>query len=195
MKITKKALFLALCGVLCVTVFSCVSGGQSTDGFGPGIPVTGVWSAFVDDNNGGSSRVTMTEVEMEGMKAYRFVGNTTTQYQYGFVGWVITPDEETLANLKKARALSFKFVSDGKRQSFKYRISSVRDYADHEYHFAGEAGVVERLEVPIRFFQQPSWGTPVRLNQDNVVDIAWQTHESWRPGNFEITIWDVRVHP
>jgi len=197
MKKTQKALLLLLCGALCAVVFACASsggGGSSTDGFGEGVPVVGEWEVFTDVNDGGDSTVQLEVIEKDGMPAYRITGNVTTKFQYGFVGWQITPDAATLENLKAAKAISFKFVGDGKRQTVKYRISSVKDYAHFEYHFFADAGVEERVEVPIRFFQQPSWGSPVRQNQANVEDISWQTHESWRPGSFEIIIWDVRVH-
>ena len=195
----KKALILLLCGALCavLTISSCASGGGgggSSDGFGEGIPYVGEWITFTDVNDGGDSTIQMEVTERNGMPAYHITGNVTTKFVYGFVGWMVTPDAATLENLKNAKAISFRYVGDGKRETVKYRISNVRDYAHFEFHFAGEPGVEDRVEVPVRFFQQPSWGNPVRMNQANVEDISWQTHESWRPGTFDITIWDVRVH-
>ncbi|MDR1868640.1 MAG: CIA30 family protein [Treponema sp.] len=194
----RKAVLSVLCAVFCIVVLSCASSGGAAAsgdaGFGEGIPYVGEWVVFTDENDNGNSTIKMDVTEKDGMPAYRITGNVTTKFIYGFVGWMITPDAETLENLKNARAISFKFVGDGKRQTVKYRISNVKDYAHFEYHFFGDAGVEERVEVPVRFFQQPSWGIPVRMNKANVEDISWQTHESWRPGTFEITIWDVRVH-
>jgi len=203
MKKAQKTLLLVLCVALCAAfgaiLLSCASSGGSkaaaTDGFGEGVPIVGEWEAFTDVNDGGDSTVTMEVIEVDGMPAWKFTGNVTTKFQYGFVGWQLVPDADTLELLKTAKAISFRFVGDGKRQTVKYRISSVKDHAHYEYHFFGDAGVPERIEVPMRFFQQPSWGSPARMNQANVEDISWQTHESWRPGTFEITIWDVRVHP
>jgi len=198
MRKTQKALLLLLCGTLCALLVTCASGGggnsASADGFGEGVPYVGEWAVFTDVNDGGNSTIQMEVVQKDGMPAYHITGNVTTGFIYGFVGWMITPDAATLENLKKARAISFKYIGDGKRQTVKYRISTVRDYANHEFHFSGDPGVEDRVEVPTRFFQQPSWGVPVRLNQANVEDISWQTHESWRPGSFDITIWDVRIH-
>ena len=198
MKITKKALLPILCGMLCFALLACATGGgggggAAADGFGPGVPVSGLWVDYTDDNDGGDSTVSMEETEVDGVPALRFTGNVTTRFQYGFVGWALQPDEETLELLKNARAISFMTKGDGKRQTVKYRISSVRDHAHFEFHFVAEEEPT-RVEVPIRFFQQPSWGTPARMNQDNAEDISWQTHESWRPGTFDVTIWDVRIH-
>jgi len=201
MKNFKKLFVIILCGMLSAFIFSCGStgGAAASDGFGEGVPYAGEWEPFTDENDKGNSTVKMEVVEMDGMPAYRFTGNVTTQFQYGFVGWQIVPDEATMALLKTARAISFKFVGDGKRQTIKYRISSVTDHAHFEYHFFGDAGVPERVEVPLRFFMQPSWGSPARMNQNNVTDVSFQTHESWRVAGsstpFEITIWDLRVHP
>jgi hypothetical protein len=195
MKKTQKALVLTLCGALCALLVTCASsGGAPSDGFGEGVPYVGEWAVFNDENDNGNSTVQMTVTEKNGMPAYTITGNVTTKFIYGFVGWMITPDAATLENLKNAKAISFRYVGDGKRQTVKYRIGTVQDYAHFEFHFAGEPGVEDRVEVPVRFFQQPSWGVPVRLNQQRAEDISWQTHESWRPGSFEITIWDVRIH-
>jgi hypothetical protein len=194
----KKAMLFVLCAALCAVLVGCGTtggGGAAADGFGPGVPFAGDWNIFNDGNDNGDSTIEMEALEVDGMPAWRFTGNVTTRFQYGFVGWAFEPDAETLELLKTARAISFNFVGDGKRQTVKYRVSNVRDHAHFEFHFTGEAGVPSRVEVPIRFFQQPSWGQPARMNQANVEDISWQTHESWRPGSFEITIWDVRIHP
>jgi hypothetical protein len=196
MKKTVNLAFLILCAALCgAMVFSCASsGGGASESTGETVPYVGVWEGYTDINDGGNSTINVEETEKDGMTAYRVTGNVTTGFVYGFVGWQVTPDAATLENLKNAKALSFKFIGDGKRETVKYRISSVKDYAHYEYHFFGEAGEETYVEVPIRFFQQPSWGNPVRLNQANAEDICWQTHESWRPGTFEILIWDVKIH-
>lgn len=200
MKKTQNVLFFILCGALSAVLLTCAStGGGQDDGFGPGVPYVGEWYTFTDENDKGNSTVTMEELEIDGMRAYKFTGNVTTAFQYGFIGWFAEPDEATLELLKKARAISFRYIGDGQRMTVKYRISSVRDHAHFEYHFFGEPGEKDRVEVPIRFFQQPSWGTPVRFNQANAEDVSFQTHESWRrtPNNnpFTITIWDLRIHP
>jgi len=161
--------------------------------FSQGVPYVGEWKPFDDGNDGGNSTVTMTPTTRDGMTAYRFTGNTTTKYQYGFVGWEVTPNAATLAALKTAKGISFKVLGDGRRYTVKYRISLVRDYAHHEFHFNTRAGEVQEITVQIRQFMQPAWGDPVRMNQNQVLDVSFQTHESWRPNSFDITIWDLRI--
>jgi len=201
MKKTQKALVLVLCGLLCAAIISCGTGGgaRADDGdLGPGVPyVATSVDAFNDASDGGTSTIAIEEIEIDGMVAYRITGNVTTSFQWGFVGWQFTPDEATLELLKTARAISFRHRGDGQRQTVKFRLSTIRDYAHYEFHFAGEPGEAEQTQVtirPMRMFQQPSWGTPARFNQDRVEDVSFQSHESWRPGSFEITIWDLRVH-
>jgi len=165
--------------------------------FAQGIPYVGDWEVFSDVNDGGDSTITMATSQRDGMTAYRFTGNVTTKYQYGFVGWMISPNPATLEALRTARGISFKVLGDGKRYTVKYRISNVRDHAHHEFHFDTVAGQVQTVEVQMRMFQQPAWGNSVgSLNaarMRNVQDISFQTHEGWRPGSYDITVWDVRI--
>jgi hypothetical protein len=199
MKNTKNALLSILCVVFSIVILSCGTSGpviESTlEDYGEGVPFVGEWAVFTDVANGGSSTVAMEEIEIAGAPAWRFTGNITDVYAHGFAGWSLTPDEATLDLLKTARSVSFNYIGDGNRQTFKFRISDVTDNANHEHHFFTEAGVTMREMIPIRFLRQPGWGRTVELNQENVVDVSWQTHENWRPGEFEITIWNIRVHP
>lgn len=179
----KKALLLVLIGMLfCAGIV-----------FSQSIPYVGEWQAYTDVNNGGDSTVTMTAVTRDGMPAFNFAGGVTTKYQYGFVGWQCDPDPATLAALKNAKGISFKVLGDGKRYTVKYRTTSVRDEAHHEFHFNTRAGEVQEVTVQMRQFIQPAWGATVRMNQANVINVAFQTHEGWRPGTYNITVWDLRI--
>jgi hypothetical protein len=164
--------------------------------FSQGVPYVGTIETFTDVNdNGGSSTITMTEGTKDGMTTYRFTGRVTTQFIYGFTGWQFTPDAATLANLKVAKSISFKCIGDGKRYTVKYRTSDVKDYANHEFHFNTKEGQEVTIDVPIRMFMQPAWASPkVAMNPSRVFDVSFQTHENWRPGSFEITVWDLRVN-
>jgi hypothetical protein len=195
MKNTQKALLLVFCAV----ILSCAGGGQATGAGGPPVLATGEWMVYDDSGDGGSSTVAFTiadeVIDGETKSVISVNGNVTTRFQYGFAGWGLDADEETMEAYKTASALSFKILGDGKRYSIKFKQSNVRDHCYHEYVFATEAGEVLTIEVPIRFFMQPSWGTPVRLNQSLITGIEWQTHESWRPATFQIKMWDFMIHP
>jgi len=189
----KKILLVMLVGAL---FFYGCSGTKSES-----IPVIGEWAAFSDDGNGGNSTIEMAEIEKDGLIAYRFTGLVTDDsydgYVYGYTGWEVTPDADTLEALKTAKGISFKVIGDGQDYLIKYRISNVTDHAHHEYRFETDPGQEVTVEIPINFFMQPSWGTEVgalsERNMQNVTAISWQTHESWRPGTYDITIWDVKV--
>jgi len=200
MKITKKALILVLCGLLCAAIFSCASLG----GGGAPILAVGEWMTYSDQSNdGGSSTANMVTAEEvingETVTTHTVTGNVTTQFEYGFAGWGIDADEATMNALKTARMLSFRIIGDGKRYSIKFKISSVRDYCYHEYTFETLDGQEMLVEVPIQFFMQPSWGTSVRFNPALVTGVEWQTHESWRldPRNnpFRVKMWNFMIHP
>jgi hypothetical protein len=164
--------------------------------FSQGTPIVGEWKTFSDaDNDGGDSTVTMTTGTKDGMTTYTFKGNVTTKFQYGFIGWQVVPDAPTLAVLKRAKGISFKCIGDGKRYTVKFRIDTVTDWANHEYNFNTRAGQEMAINVPLGMFMQPAWASPkVAMNPSRVFDVSFQTHENWRPGSFEITVWDLRVN-
>ncbi|MCL2765643.1 MAG: CIA30 family protein [Treponema sp.] len=198
MKNMQKVLALVLCGALCVVMISCATGGGSGE-FGPGVLAVGEWNVYNDRTSDGGSSISylnIIEEVIDGQtKSVKHVtGEVTEQFRYGFAGWGLDADEATTELYKTARALSFTILGDGKRYSLKFKISSVTDYCYHEYAFQTEEGVVETFEIPMRFLMQPSWGNPARLNQSLVTGVEWQTHESWRPGTFDIKMWDFKIH-
>ncbi|MCL2229735.1 MAG: CIA30 family protein [Treponema sp.] len=200
MKIAKKALFLILCGMLCAAILSCagMGGGKGA------ILATGEWMTFSDrSSDGGSSTATLTTAEEEiggrTVTTYTVVGNVTTQFEYGFAGWGLDADGDTMNAYKTAKKLTFRIIGDGNNYSIKFKLSTVTDYAYHQYTFDTVAGQEMLIEVPMQFFMQPSWAsTPVRFNPALVTGVEWQTHESWRtdPRNnpFRIKMWDFMIH-
>ena len=153
--------------------------------------------------NNGSSKAELVEVEevINGVPvtAYKVTGNLTTQFIYGFAGWYIDPDEATFDRMKKATGFSFKILGDGQRYTIKYKTTDCQtDYCYYEYSFDTVAGQAITVEVPMKYFMQPSWGIWKKLNQNNVIGIEWQTHEIWRKNTttnpFEIKIWDFKVY-
>jgi|TergutMp193P3_1026864.scaffolds.fasta_scaffold100419_2 hypothetical protein len=199
-----------LCVALCAVVLSCASGGggggkSASDLGANAFDVTGEYGTFDDHeapNNGTSTaEITSAEETIDGETAtvYTITGNVTTKYIYGFCGWVVTPDEETFARFQKASGFSFKVLGDGKRYAIKYKTKECEsDYCYYEYGFNTEPGVAVTIEVPIKFFQQPSWGQWKRLNQESVTGVEFQTHENWRKSAdsnpFEVKFWDFKVY-
>jgi len=202
MKNMQKALVLILCGALCAVILSCGTTGGGGGGVGAGVLATGEWMVYNDENDKGSSTAAIRSVEEEidGVKTlvHYITGNVTTKFQYGFAGWGLNADEATNELYKTAKMVSFWVLGDGKSYSIKFKTSNVRDFAYFEYRFTTEPGQPLLVEVPMAYFMQPSWGTPVRKNQELATGVEWQTHESWRkdPNNnpFAVKFWGFKIH-
>jgi len=211
----KNRIFLLLTLVcvlcVCVLVLSCASsGGGKTGGGGVSLtgtayPVIGSWGTYDDHevpNNGTSTaKLTEAEEEIDGkmVTTYTITGNLTTVFVYGFAGWYCDPDPETFERFKKATGFSFTVLGDGKRYSIKYKTSDAQfDYCYHQFDFDTVAGKPVTIEVPMKFFMQPSWGIWKKLIQENCTGVEFQTHEIWRTSTttnpFEVKMWDFKVY-
>jgi hypothetical protein len=200
MKNTVKWVVFVLCAALCVALLT--SGKKDKTPAGTGFPATGEWGVSADEDNGGSSTVTISSAEenIDGqtVTTYTVKGNVTTQYQYGYAVWKIEPDDVTLERIKKATGISFTIQGDGQRYAIKFKTKECEsDYCYYEYGFNTEAGVPITVEVPVKMFMQPSWGQWKKFNQESFTGLEWQTHENWRKSPttnpFEIKIWDVKI--
>jgi hypothetical protein len=206
MKNSKKALFSLLCAAFCVVIFACASGGGGAAKPAAGEPVgtlaTGEWMVYNDEADKGNSTVKMVDAEevINGKKTivHHVTGNVTTKFQYGFAGWGLNQDDKTLELYKTAKSFSFWILGDGQRYTIKFKTKDIKDFAYYEFSFDTDKGEPKLIEVPVKFFMQPSWGQATRMYQQNVTGIEWQTHESWRktPNNnpFDIKIWDFTVY-
>jgi len=205
MKNPKKLCLLALFVVFCAFIFSCqTTGGAAKTDTGPGTPTlaTGEWMVYNDENDKGSSTVSIKSAEetIDGRKVmvHHITGNVTTKFQYGFAGWGLNADEATMNLYKTAKSFSFWILGDGQRYTIKYKTSNVKDFAYYEYSFDTEKGVPLLIEVPMKFFMQPSWGEPAKKDQSLVTGVEWQTHEIWRKdanrNPFDIKTWDFTVY-
>jgi len=166
--------------------------------FSQGTPVTGEWFVYDDASNGGDSKITVTQVTEDGQTAYNYKGNTTKKYEYGFVGWGITPDAaglKLISSMKNTSTITFKVKGDGRRYVLQFMDKKVKDYCSHEFVFNTTAGQVTTVSVQLRQLMQQAWGERVQLRPADVEKIQWQTYEGWRPNSFEITVWDVRINP
>ena len=154
------------------------------------------WRVDTDKGNGGTSTITMTPGTEEGVPAYTFKGNITNKYEYGFVNVQLMPDDATLAQLKKAKAISFRVLGDGEPYAVKITTSDVKDYAYFEYRFDTVEGKPLTIIVPVEHFMQPSWGKSVgaMVNLNNAQFIEYQTTRNGAPGPYEFKLWDFRIH-
>jgi hypothetical protein len=205
MKNSKKVCLLAVFVTFCAILLSCgSSGGAAKADTGPGTPTlaTGEWTVYNDvESDKGSSTVNIVSAEetIDGEKVmvHHVTGNVTTQFKYGFAGWGLNQDEKTLALYKTAKSFSFNILGDGQRYTIKFKTSNIIDYGYYEYSFNTEKGVPILVEVPVKFFMQPSWAEPSRMNQALVTGIEWQTHEVWRKdanrNPFDIKMWGFTV--
>jgi hypothetical protein len=207
MKNTKKLSLLVLFVMFCAVVLSCASSGSGADA-GPGTPslATGDWMVYNDqEGDGGSStsNIVSSEQVIDGktVMVHHVTGNVTTKFQYGFAGWGLNHDDETLERYRTAKTLSFWILGDGKRYTIKFKTERITDYGYFEYSFNTEEGTPLYVEVPIRYFMQPSWAAAVgslTMYQKLATGVEWQTHESWRkdPNNnpFEVKMWGFTIY-
>jgi len=185
----KKITAVLLVLFVAVSVFA---GGKSDSAAGSSWD----WLVNGDKDNGGTSTINMTEETLEGLPGYSFKGNITNKYEYGFVNVKLMPDPATLEQLKKAKAISFRFLGDGDAYAVKITTSDVKDYAYFEYRFDTVEGQPKTVIVPVDYFMQPSWGKQVagKVNTGLAEFIEFQTTRNGAPGPFEFKIWDFRVH-
>ncbi|MCL2720485.1 MAG: CIA30 family protein [Treponema sp.] len=192
MKKIQNLVLIVLCCFVALALVSC--GGKKDP-----VLATGDWMTYTDVNDGGDSTSEM-EISEETIggelkTVYTVWGDVTEQFIYGFAGWGLDADDETNELYKTASMLSFTILGDGNRYSIKFKISSVKDHAYHQFTFDTEEDEAITIEVPMEFFMQPSWGAHARFDQELVTGVEWQTHESWRPGPFRIKMWDFMIHP
>jgi hypothetical protein len=202
MKNSKKVCLLALFAIFCVIILSC--GSTKAADTAPPKPTlaTGEWMVYNDESDKGSSTVNIVSAKeiIDGNETivHHVTGNVTTKFQYGFAGWGLNPDEATTNLYKTAKSFSFWILGDGLKYTIKFKTSNVKDYGYYEYSFNTEKGTPIKVEVPIRFFMQPSWASHVKMNQELVTGVEWQTHESWRKSAtnnpFDIKMWDFTVY-
>jgi len=197
MKTTKTVLCGVVAALLGLALVSCAGAPARAEGDVIAVVPSGEWFAMDDQGppDLGSSTIEMTEVEIDGMTGFHLAGEVTTTFEWGFAGFGLHPDDATLENLRATEAISFMVRGDGQRYSIQFQTTDVRDHGFFWVVFETEADEAIRVSIPMNHFMQPGWATPVgRLRQDRVTGLQWQTHESGRPGPFELTIWDVRLY-
>jgi len=207
MKNSKQLCVLVVLAMLCALVFSCgTTGGaaKATDAAPPTPTLaTGEWMVYDDvESDKGSSTVKIvsaTEViDGKEVMVHHVTGNVTTKYKYGFAGWGLNADEATMNLYKTAKSLSFWILGDGLKYTIKFKTSNITDFGYFQYSFITEKDTPMLIQVPMKYFMQPSWAASAMMKQNLVTGVEWQTHEDWRkdPNNnpFDIKIWDFTVY-
>ena len=197
---TGKAVRVALCGtavaVLVVALTACGTGpksGSADDGVP--VPVFGHWFSYDDSGDGGTSTITMTEVDEEGAEARHFGGFLSDGIENSYVAFGFELDDRTMELFRSATALSFMVRGDGQRYVIQLLSGTVKDHGHFLYTFKTEDGDAVRITVPLAHFFQPGWAQPVgRFNAQSLIGMQWSIHDEIRPGNYSLTVWDFRLH-
>jgi len=191
-------ILLVLFGALCAIALSCASTGGAKGGDAPqGVPALGTWYTYDDHEppNNGTSTCTMTETSEDGMTAYHFAWEVTSKFIYGFAGFGYTPDDDAKEKLKTTvNGITFKVKGDGQRYAVKYMTDDIADYSYYEYVFGTDKDKTVTIDVPMKYFMQPSWGIYKKLNRDRFFEIQWQTTNNGKPGTGELTVWDLQLY-
>jgi len=190
----KKITSLILCGVLMTLV--CSFAWAKVDVY-DSKKLKWTWTVNGDEDNGGSSTITMKEETIQkGVNGYSFSGAITNKYEYGFVNVKVTPDDATMDILKKCTGFSFKIMGDGDDYAVKITTSDVKDYAYYEYRFPTVKGQPITVVVPIEFLMQPSWGKSIgaKVNTELAQFIEFQTTRNGSPGTFAFKLWDLKLY-
>jgi hypothetical protein len=202
MKTMKKALILMGAVFMVMVLSSAGGGGAKSGGSAPLEEITGLvwnWGTYADSDadsgNNGSSTSVKTEVEVDGVTAYHYTGAITNKFQYGYAGIDIQPgDDNTLAQLKVAKAFSFKVKGDGLRYAFKIPTNAIiKDGGHYETTFMAEEEA-ETITIPVAQLAQQSWAAPKRFNQADADSIQFQTTHNGKPGPFDLTVWDLKLY-
>ena len=187
-------ILLVLCVALSVIAFGCASsGGGGGAILGDGIPAVGIWEAIDDSADGGVSTVTMNELEIGGIPAFNFKGSVPregTGIAWPWVNFEFTPEEDNVAAFKNAKAVSFMVKGNGAEYAVRYHVDSVTDWAWHSYSFTAP-GEPTKIEVPLKYFMQPSWGVFKRLDTSrffmlSVTPVGYNI-------DYDVTVWDLQV--
>jgi len=153
------------------------------------------WSVINDYDNGGTSTITMVQGSGADNGKITFSGNVTTVYEYGYAAFLASPNESMLANLKKAKSISFKVKGDGKTYKLILPTSNITDYS---YYFKTFTASSSETVITIKMsdLRSPGWGessSGTTFNQNNVSGVEWQTNDGAR-GTFSLTVSDLTLN-
>jgi len=185
-----------------------------------------MWGTFDDrQNNGGSSTVELEileeEIDGEMVTVYSYTGTRTNKFTYGFIGGFMEPNkdvdvekygvtyDEIVAQMKTAKAVSFKTSGDGKQYHFMVcttdrngpEVGGTGDSSHYRRRngFNATANTIEIVQN-ISDLVTPRqnneyWGMDTPFNQSLVEKYQWQTYgnPSGIPEKFAIKFWDFKL--
>jgi hypothetical protein len=198
-------MLLALCGLLCVGVFSCASSGGGSGGsdvfYGEW-----EWEAAADDGEGGNSTANLVVAEEtiggETVTTYTWSGAVNGQAEWPWASCYVKPaDDATLAKLQSASAISFKVIATKIPQGLVYlqaAIPAVTDYGYHRRNFFNSLKIGETVELTfqVRTFTQPGWAAPKRFDITGVDELQFGAagdNAYQGIGEYEFKIWDFKL--
>ena len=187
---------VCLCALASVLVLSCVSTGE-TKAAEEGTAFT--WGTFSDAANQGSSRISLVEdvenINGEILMTYSISGEITNQYEYGYAGWYAFPDDPTRELLKKIKNFSFKVVGDGQTYFVMFTTSDIEDSSFYRTKFTTKKDQEITVNVKVGSLAQPDdWGIKKKFNQDNAMQIQFQTTNNGKPGTFKLKVYDLKLY-
>jgi len=196
-KTARAAALLAAAAFAAAALAACATGAPAAfDEGDPSVPILAEWVLEDDSGMGGTSTIAMAETEEGGMPAWRFTGELTRAFEWGYVTFGFEDfDEETLELFGKASAVSFMVRGDGQQYVLQLLTSVVQDYGHFFFNFGTVAGEAVRVTAPMRAFFQPAWAASVGwFNAATMTGMRWTNHDDINPGSYDLTIWDVRLY-
>lgn len=205
---TNGRMRIALCGtvaaLLSVALVACgTTGGAAQPPAAGDQELVGVtifpdWEYEDDSGNNGTSTISFTEVEEDGMLAWQVTGELTRDFEWGATIWFFEMDDITREIFNHATAISFmaRTGAGGQRYSVQAISTLVEDYGHFVVHFDTVEGEATRFTMPLAHFMQPAWAAPVGMlgnRLDTVTSFQWATHDSINPGPYDITMWDIQL--
>jgi len=117
-----------------------------------------------------------------------------SSHVHGYIIAVADPDPSTHEVMKKMSSFSFNVLGDG--NTYEIMIQTTDSIAADENHFRKiltfNTGEITRVTIKVNeLAQSPYFGRQVPLNIENIVGFLFA---AYTPGDFNLKIWDVRIH-
>ena len=154
------------------------------------------WSTFDDNESGKSSTITLVTanetINEQSFTTYRIHGTIETD---GWTGLTGTPDTAALQALKTMTSFSFWALGDGKEYSVMFPTSdtntSAAGYNHYQKTFNTANGAPVQVTVSVPGGLSPLTASSTSFVQNNIQEILFRLPV---PGDYDLKIWDIRLH-